>query len=379
MKRLVLVALLALASPLVAQAPTRAQLDSVRAEFVRARAFNRSAETTFTRAIARLDTLLARMTQAPVPPPPLPDSTPTPPPPTGQLAGWFSDWATQAANLGHVESAELHDRLADRVSGTNKWSGGVSRRIHQEVVTAPSSAPFAKWVEFEIQGPNTNSGQTEIIKSDLPVIAPDQTQTWRWYESYEQPGNVGATNNHHGIGAKFPGGGEFWTQDASYDTRDERFWVDFFAVPGEGGGVNRKFGVWTDCNIGQGSNNCATQFRYTKGALYMKVVQVRRIGSTNTFRMKIWTYTVGPTGVHTLLHGPADYRNENGSLSLADNPVLNGNVSLTAGFTIGSNGISGTFPTPLPFMHIGGVAVVYGLPEGTPVGAYGTVQGETPR
>lgn len=94
--RTLLLAVLLLAAPLSAQTPTRAQLDSLRADVVRVRAFNRSAETTMTRAIARLDSMIARMTGTPTPLPPPVDSTPTPPPPppTGAQLVWSTDWPT---------------------------------------------------------------------------------------------------------------------------------------------------------------------------------------------------------------------------------------------------------------------------------------------
>lgn len=84
--RIAAVMAVVIAGPLEAQAPTRAQLDSVRTELVRARGFVRASETQFTKTLAMLDSLLARMGVV-VPPapvdtvaPPVPVDTTSPPP-----------------------------------------------------------------------------------------------------------------------------------------------------------------------------------------------------------------------------------------------------------------------------------------------------------
>ena len=111
-----------------------------------------------------------------------------------------------------------------------------------------------------------------------------------------------------------------------------------------------------------------------KGTIYRFEIQMVRTSVTQ-FRFHAWVYDAAGN----LLYDDDDFRSRDGSTTLGNQVFTFQNVANTSIFLIGLNGIGGTPPWPIHSSDQAGIAVVQGLPERQPIGAYGSVQGEIRR
>lgn len=289
------------------------------------------------------------------------------------VTGWYSDWATQDNDEAGGQSGSPHnERMLDTVGGVPRWNSFA--RVNNMVIRpAPTGAPFLNALKDEIYG---NGGQAGLYRTDLTWDV-DDVLTIRFYMQYVQPGNVGAENNHHGIGNSQGNSTTNWSLNCSYWVADETKWR--FAMWNLGGsGDDVYWGPWGAAGRGSqvGNNNFANDVLLDKNHWYRFVVQCWRRSST-TYSNRIWVYDHEDND--SLLLGPSDFCDIGGSNPQSDDPVITCNVTSETinDFVIGANGIGGTYSFPLDFAYFGGVAITNNLTWGTPLGPYGTVTNGT--
>jgi hypothetical protein len=305
--------LLALAAPLSAQAPTRAELDSLRAEFVRMRAWNRSAETTGTRIIAYLEALIARYGQTPPPvvvvppdtvtPPTLPPDNTTPPlpPPAGVLA-FYSDFSTC---LGVTFVCK---------SDGSRWSIALSQDQHNVgAVVLGSEAGFPSAHALRIT-PNSNQSGLRLTNATLGPLPENSSRYYRYYFRLDHR-RIGDSNNHPIETSTLLSGTIAWAFRSNALTDS----------------------TWT------------AQMRITGTVVYESPIlrthvpyrvefQLERLAGVS-FRLHMRVFDMAGT----LVAGNDRWRLANGSGTLADLPVLQfDGLAGLPGIQIGLNGLSNT-------------------------------------
>jgi hypothetical protein len=281
-----------------------------------------------------------------------PDATPSP----GSLQALFqSDWRTQSGNL---EVA---------LSDGGKWnsmSAGASSNA--SVIDAPAGFPMHKALRVASDG--TRDGWVTPTITTLGTIPIGTSRNYRWYHALHEPALT--DYGQHPI----QDGGAVSQSNWFFSTHNRAANGDFNGAIEWG--LDYQFEGNTNFNDSRytlGTSD-AQHTPLRKGVLYRHEIQVVRISATQ-FRFHAWVYDAAGN----LLYDDEDFRNRNGSGSLATAVHTFQDVSNTGIFLIGLNGIGNSPAWPIHSSDQGGIAIVQGLPERQPIGAYGSVAGETPR
>jgi hypothetical protein len=286
---------------------------------------------------------------------------------------FFSDWRT-AANGSSI--ASLRDG--------NKWIIAFGSTNNAEIVDAPAGFPTLKaYHAYTPNGANDGAIQLCLVNagqessSPIPALPIGDTRTWRWYASMVMPGTMGDPWNH-----PWQDGGAVsqanWSIDTHMRTRG-----------GQNFDTNLYWGMlsssqasapWSTIHLGSGNwaAGSGTYSLLQKRHAYRFEVQIYRI-SSSTHRLHLWVYD----GDGTLLYDDDDFRNSSGTATLASNPVLpTPNPNSLRNPVFGIEGVGHNAPDwspPMDMMYMAGIAIVDGLPERQPIGAYGSVAGEVRR
>lgn len=273
---------------------------------------------------------------------------------------FFSDWREQ----------EDGSSSTSRTDG-GKWS--VSRFTNGRIIDAPADFPCHKVTRIQSDD-GANACFTAMTVTGLGELGIGNVRNWRFYMQYLNPD--GETPNFHGIGDSQAIGSKNWDINAVYD--NDGGWG--FCLNFEGFGS--RFGTWP---FGWGGSIVNGEGGLLKTGCYRFEMQMVRISSGNA-RFHCWVYHRA-SGVETLVYDDAslvcDSTGEDWE-NLADYNAGNNfsvrNPATTGQFMMGHNGVTPD-PSSLPFIHSdqAACAIVDGLEEEEPIGAYGLVEGEQPR
>jgi hypothetical protein len=270
---------------------------------------------------------------------PITVTVPLPPPPTGAML-FASDWSSATG----ITSAALMD-----AGKSLPWNliGGQGLEV---VPSAGLDFPTANVLKVNVL--QVTSGFGLLRRTGLPTLQLGASRYYRWYSRVTIPDGVSTsdpeTHPH---------------QDGNAGSQTN--W-SFNVYHNAGGGTWRP---QLRHSVGPWPNNRWTGPALSKSATYRFELQVQRVSET-TFNMHVRIY--GSNNV--LLFDDDDFRNDNGTATLASNPTFAFNsVANTDGFNAGLNGLAGTDWHPSAvYMYQGGIAIC----ATTWCGAY--VAGERP-
>jgi hypothetical protein len=261
---------------------------------------------------------------------------------------FFSDWRNQ---LGNTNAALQDGGKWDFISADAGRNGAV--------IAAPPGFPTQKALRVLSDG--TRGGWMAPTVNTLGQIPVGSSRNYRWYHAfYEPPSNDPGSH-------PIQDGGAVSQSNWYFDTRNNlsggRWGITYHfggnSYPNDRWALGPAYGQWTPL---------------TKGAVYRIEVQIVRTG-TNSFRFHAWIHDAAGN----LLYDDDDFRNQDGSASLASNPTMTFQVVANTGILqIGHNGTTAA-TWPLHSSDQAGFAVVQGLQERQAIGAYGNVTGEVPR
>ncbi len=258
---------------------------------------------------------------------------------------FFSDWRTAALGTANAD-----------VQDGGKWDTILGNDLG-EIIDAPAGFPTHHALLVEYKAVNF----LNMRKNGLPVPGVGTTRNYRFYWRHDQP-DWPTDNNQHPVQDGNAGSQCSWTfgtNTTSNTTWRARFYnqINSMENPFE---LNSFFVP-----------------ELSSGTVYRFDLQIHRTGDT-TFQMHAQVHDEDDT----LLHDDADFTNEDasGSVSLADAPTFNFHATLGAstldGLNAGVNGITDVTQDGFPYAVQAAFAVVDGLPVGTFIGPYGTVDGE---
>lgn len=271
--------------------------------------------------------IIGDSTPAPAPPPP--DSTPV------VTAVFASDWRS---GTGSSDAAVRDTAQAvpwDGVAG----NGSLSEVVPATGLDFPSAHALlvrGGWrsspAGAAAENPRLNAGS-----GHLPVPAVGQSLFYRWYIRVVIPDSYVADDLTHPIQDGTNGSVTNWQFEVT----------------------NNANATWNmSWNVGQNAwpnNRWFLQAPLNKNQTYRVELQIQRTG-TNAFNLHARVYDAS----NTLRYSDADFRNANGSATLAGNPSLGFTaVENLAGFQVGFNGLNGGQESdyPIDLYYQGGVAI----------------------
>lgn len=297
------------------------------------------------------------------------------------VTGDFSDWRTQANNVGHQESGTPGslDRLRDFTGGVYKW-GGAFRQIHLAVVPAPTGRNLRFHNCMEVVHQSTvNSGSTDMVNFALVTPAVGDTYNFGLTLCYDMLMAAGAENGNHGFRHGDP---RNWELLCPYWIPDDDYWTFWFWTANGNSFPNDEWGIWTNgTDEAFGSNNHSGAPLLLKDHFYEFIIQMEVLSDT-TMRFYPFVFDA-ETNPRELLYTYTDFYNQNMTAWLGDEPILNFDRTDFANESrFGSNGGMGPddWTTPLPHFRMAAFRCVIGqqMAVKTPLPPYGYVEGEVP-
>lgn len=312
-----------------------------------------------------LSRVMVLASDAPQPLPPLPpasvgiDSVPLvveppdtlPPdtlPPAGDMV-FESDWSTARGQ----SNAALRD-----VNKAVPWDA-LFHGDGLEVVAAPAF-PTANALRVTALWRGSPAGataqHTRLLKANgrIPVPAVGESVFYRIYLQINIPAAFRADPGTHPIQDGTSGGLSNWELAFNITGPADKF---YFVIPVDNpGGVNAwPNSMWGPAPVRIVENGVRTGYEFDRNTTYRFEWQIHRIGG-NTFNLHARVYD----SAERLLYDDDDFKNANGTASLADRPTLNFlDVTTLAALQVGLNGISGGMASEFPFTysHQGAVCV----------------------
>jgi hypothetical protein len=246
------------------------------------------------------------------------------------------------------------------MSDNNKWNNiSADFENNGSIVNAPTGFPTHRALRVLSDG--TRGGWMAPTVTTLGTIPVGSARNYRWYHAFHEPPS--ADPGSHPI----QDGGAVSQSNWYFDTRNN--------LSGDRWGITYIFGGngWPNDRFALGSSY-GQWTQLTKGAVYRIEVQIVRTG-TNTFRFHAWVHDASGN----LVADDDDFRNQDGTASLASNPTMAFQVLANTGiFQIGHNGTTAA-TWPLHSSDQAGYAIVQGLQERQQIGDYGNVAGEVRR
>ena len=279
-----------------------------------------------------------------------PEPEPQPIPSTARVI-FQSDWRTVQ---GNSETA---------ISDGGKWNWmSANAGDNGSIVDAPATFPTHKVLRVRSNG--VRDGWLAPTVNTLGQIPVGTTRNFRWYHAFHEPALADA--GQHPIqdgGAISQSNWYMSTTNGGNNLRAGEWGLDYF-IQGN---------AWEYARFVLGTRD--GQFTpLQKGRVYRFEIQMMRT-STARFRFHAWVYDAAGN----LLYDDDDFRSRDGSTSIGSYEHTFQNVANTSIFLVGLNGIGNSPPWPIHSSDQAGIAIVQGLPERQPIGAYGSVEGEVRR
>jgi hypothetical protein len=276
-----------------------------------------------------------------------------PPPPVAGGLMFSSDWSTatgrtSAALLDAGKQVHWDVIAGNGVLNTVMSSAGL------DFPTANVLRVSGGW-RSSPAGAAAENPRLEQSRGHLRVPAIGETTSYRWYIRVVVPNSYTGDNLTHPIQDGINGQSSNWQQEVRTATNGT--WTMTWNV--DGGGQND----WPN-------NRWTLNAPLSKNQTYRVEMQIHRISAT-TFNLHARVYN----SANQLIAGDANFRNANGTATLAGNRALRFlNVNTLAGFQAGFNGLNGGTQNmyPVPLYYQSGFVITRG---GWP-GAYGSVAGE---
>ncbi|HEY0810253.1 MAG TPA: hypothetical protein VGD49_08835 [Longimicrobiales bacterium] len=263
---------------------------------------------------------------------------------------FFSDWRNQ---LGATVTA---------LSDGGKWRLSSGAEQNGSIVDAPAGFSTHKVLRVLTNG--HRDGWITPYLDNLGEVPIGSTRNYRWEHAFHEPALSDAGQHPIQDGGAVSQSNWYMGTSNTGSNLQAGQWGLNYAIGGNP--------EWNDDMYTLGSSlNVYTPLQ--KGVVYRHEVQLVRISATQ-FRFHVWVHDASGN----LLYDDDDFRNRPGTRHIGQ---VTHTFQVAANMSIwmmGLNGITGG-PWPVHSSDQAAAAIVQGLPEGTQIGPYGSVQGEVRR
>jgi hypothetical protein len=235
---------------------------------------------------------------------------------------FFSDWRTGIGNSLNV------------LTDGGKWDF-ISADFAGSIVPS-TGLDFPSANVFQVYGAGSRAGWVDLHHTRLPIPVVGESRFYRWYIRVTMPDGL--------------------LDDQTHPIQDNYLVNWGFYVYNAGGPAGIPNGMWNPQFWNEGGPWPSTRFRgpnLPKNQTYRVEMQLHRI-SSNTWNMHVRIYN----SAGTLVADDDDFRNGDGSGTLANNPTLQlVNANALNGITAGNNGIGDGPPWPFNISYQGAFCV----------------------